>query len=261
MAARYQAAASDAHVGGDFYDVCNTSWGLRLVIGDVRGKGLEAVRMAGVVMAAFRERADERSLLTDLLADLDRAVQREASTEEEFVTVILAQLDDAATLHLAAAGHPPPLLVRQGAGTLLGAGCTGLPLGLGLGALTTTIHDERLEPSDRLLFYTDGTTEARSDAGEFFPLPDRAPALVAGGSLDDGIGALQEALRSWTGHGLRDDAALLAVEVGPPQLQPTDEGSDPTLERLEPPDPTRGRPEPAHEVPPAMRRRPVRGPT
>jgi sigma-B regulation protein RsbU (phosphoserine phosphatase) len=228
LAARYRAAASHAHVGGDFYDVRETPWGLRLLIGDVRGKGLDAVRMAGVVMAAFRERADDRPALAELLADLDRAVQREAKSDEEFVTVVLAEVDDEKqVLHLAAAGHPPPMLVRHGVGRLLNHDGTGLPLGLGLGALTTTIHEACLEPGDRLLFYTDGTTEARSGAGEFFPLPDRAPAIVAAGTLDEAADALQGALWAWTGGSLRDDAALLVVEIGPCRL---DEAKRPPTE-------------------------------
>jgi sigma-B regulation protein RsbU (phosphoserine phosphatase) len=219
LAARYRAAASNAHVGGDFYDVVETGGRVRLLIGDVRGKGLEAVRMAGVVLAAFRERAQERATLPELLADLDRAVLREASSDEEFVTVLIADLDEAKqVLCLAAAGHPPPLLVRGGVGRLLDHDGTGLPLGLGLGALTTTIHVEPLEAGDRLLFYTDGTTEARSDAGEFFPLADRAPALLATGTPDEAVDALHLAVWSWTGASLRDDAALLLIEIGPRRL-------------------------------------------
>ena len=223
VATGYLAAAADAHIGGDFYDVRQTPFGVRLLIGDVRGKGLDAVRMAGVVMAAFRQQASERVDLTELLADLDLAVQRESVDDnEEFVTAVIAELDDDLVyLRLALAGHPPPVLVRRGVARLIDHNDVGLPLGIDLDGMATKVLIEPLEAGDRLVFYTDGTTEARSTTGAFFPLVERASTLAASDTIAGVVDATLRAVQTWAGEALHDDAALLAIEIGPPQADPT----------------------------------------
>jgi serine phosphatase RsbU (regulator of sigma subunit) len=59
LTAHYESAAREASLGGDLYAALPTSYGVRLLIGDVRGKGLEAVRLASVILGAFRERAHD----------------------------------------------------------------------------------------------------------------------------------------------------------------------------------------------------------
>lgn len=65
-AARYRPALSEAQVGGDFYAVATASVGVRAMIGDVRGKGMEAVAAVALVVGAFREHAEEASSLAEL---------------------------------------------------------------------------------------------------------------------------------------------------------------------------------------------------
>jgi len=120
LAVRYESATSEATVGGDLYAALPTPFGVRLLVGDVRGKGLEAVLLASHLLAAFRERADERQDLAALLADLDRTARRVAG-DEDFVTAVLAQVTDDHRLTVTNAGHPPPLLVRGGAAVPLSA--------------------------------------------------------------------------------------------------------------------------------------------
>ena len=60
LAVRYLSAAEDSVVGGDFYDVAVTPYGVRLVVGDVKGKGLEAVQLAATVLGSFRQAAFTR---------------------------------------------------------------------------------------------------------------------------------------------------------------------------------------------------------
>jgi serine phosphatase RsbU (regulator of sigma subunit) len=71
-----------------------------------------------------------------------------------------------------------------------------------------------LRPGDRLLFYTDGVTEARDAKGRFFALPERVAALHQEPPtvLMD---CLTAELRRHTGHQPRDDAALLLVQYAP----------------------------------------------
>jgi phosphoserine phosphatase RsbU/P len=167
LTAHYESAAREASLGGDLYAALPTSYGVRLLIGDVRGKGLEAVRLASVILGAFRERAHERADLRTLARDLDRAVQRVAEPED-FVTAALAQLDDDCCLSVVNAGHPPPLLVRDGVTVPLLPSEPRPPLGLDGAPLLLTLQ---LRPKDRLLLYTDGMTEARRPGdGAFFPV-------------------------------------------------------------------------------------------
>src|SRR5437763_15382154 len=67
VAVIYEGAASDAVVGGDLYGFVVTSHGLRILVGDVRGKGLDAVRMSAQVLATFRERANDHPELPVLM--------------------------------------------------------------------------------------------------------------------------------------------------------------------------------------------------
>ena len=210
LAEQYTSAAVDARIGGDLYAAVDTPFGVRLLIGDVRGKGLEAVRLASTLLGAFRERADERDDLLVLLADLDRAVRRVAE-DEDFVTAVVAQITPNGTLTLVNAGHPAPLLIRSGVATVLRPPVRCPPLGMSGDCEELTV---RLEVGDRILMYTDGLGEARHHGdGTFFPLRRMATPALSSGTLDEGLRGVQESVRDWTGGPLSDDVALLAVEV------------------------------------------------
>src|SRR5437773_1767485 len=66
LAVLYASASAEASVGGDFYEALETPYGVRLLVGDVRGKGLDAVRLAGVVLGSFRDAAQDRPDLTQV---------------------------------------------------------------------------------------------------------------------------------------------------------------------------------------------------
>jgi serine phosphatase RsbU (regulator of sigma subunit) len=216
LAVGYESAASEALIGGDVYGVVTVPGRLRILVADVRGKGLEAVRLSAQVLAAFRERAWDHESLPGVLADLDRAVRR-AATAEDFVTAVLAELTDDGALRLALAGHPAPLLIRAGAVVQLPAAGTGTPLGLD-GAVPQTVALQ-LDKGDRLLLFTDGLTEARRPDGTYFPETGVVTA-VARGPLDACLRDLTVAVRDWTGDGLQDDVALLLLEYDPGEVSP-----------------------------------------
>jgi phosphoserine phosphatase RsbU/P len=206
IAARYISASAAADIGGDLYEALDTPFGVRMIIGDVRGKGLDAVRLASTVLGSYRHVAYERADLRAVVADLDRAVARMVG-DEDFVTAAMVE-ERGGTLTIVNCGHPPPLLLRRGEVICLDPPSPSPPLGF---MPVVCPRVERLEPGDRLLFYTDGLAEARRD-GQFFPTAERAWGLLGHGTVTDGLASLESALIDWVHGRLDDDIALILVE-------------------------------------------------
>ncbi|MFD6185147.1 PP2C family protein-serine/threonine phosphatase [Streptomyces goshikiensis] len=225
VAAVYLAAEAEAQIGGDLYAAARTPHGTRLIIGDVRGKGLEAVGEAAIVLGAFRAAAHQEDDLPGLVAYLEAAVAADpdggeglgedsAPPGEGFTTAALIDIPDGgSTLQVVSCGHPPPLLLRGGRVIVLEVDHPAPPLGLtqfvesGFAAQTFAF-----EPGDVVLLYTDGVIEARDEDGTFYPLPERA-----GDWPGDGPDALLRHLcADLLGHSpggrLGDDAAMVAIE-------------------------------------------------
>lgn len=206
IAARYISASAAADIGGDLYEAVDTPYGVRMIIGDVRGKGLDAVRLASIVLGSYRHVAFERADLRAIVADLDRAVARSVG-DEDFVTAALIE-ERGGTLTIVNCGHPAPLLLRRGQVIPLDPPSNAPPLGF---MPVVKPRVERLEPGDRLLFFTDGLAEARRD-GQFFPTAERAQRLLGHGTVADGLASLESALLEWVRGRLDDDIALVLVE-------------------------------------------------
>jgi hypothetical protein len=206
VAGRYISATAAADIGGDLYEALDTPYGVRMIIGDVRGKGLDAVRLASIVLGSYRHVAYERADLRAIVADLDRAVARSVG-DEDFVTAALVE-ERGGTLTIVNCGHPAPLLLRRGEVIPLEPPAPAPPLGF---MPVVRPRVERLEPGDRLLLFTDGLGEARRE-GEFFPTADRAWRLLGHGTVGDGLASLETALVEWVHGRLDDDIALVLME-------------------------------------------------
>jgi hypothetical protein len=210
VAGRYISATAAADIGGDLYEALNTPYGVRIIIGDVRGKGLDAVRLASIVLGSYRHVAYERADIKSIVADLDRAVARSVG-DEDFVTAALVE-ERGGTLTIVNCGHPAPLLLRRGQVIPLEPPAPAPPLGF---MPEVKARVERLEPGDRLLLFTDGLGEARRE-GEFFPTADRAWRLLGHGTVGDGLASLETALHDWVYGRLEDDIALVLLEYAGP---------------------------------------------
>ncbi|MEU6108815.1 PP2C family protein-serine/threonine phosphatase [Streptomyces albidoflavus] len=218
-ASLYLAAEAEAQIGGDLYAAVRTASGTRLIIGDVRGKGMPAVHEAALLLGAFRVTAHRREDLRELVADLDRSVRWDLAQpggtgedEETFVTATVLDLPDRdGQVRMVSCGHPPPIVVRDGRATTVTARHPSPPLGLGgLADTRHHVHAFAFEPGDLLLLYTDGVTEARDPAGTFYPLAER----VTGWRETDPDAFLRRFradLLAYAGGHLDDDAAMIVV--------------------------------------------------
>jgi len=221
MAVRCVSAAALARIGGDLYEAISAGGGVRLIIGDVLGKGLPAARTAAVVLGAFREAAYDATDLPQVAARIEASLQHQEAAEE-FVTAVLAQVSaDGDKAEILNCGHPPPLLIRDGEVTALTPPEAGLPLGLAsLSPQPREACAVPLKSGDRLLFYTDGISEARDKQGTFYPI-ERSGALLGLADLGLALDMLVEDVIGHVGHALQDDAAILLIGC---QRQPPEYG-------------------------------------
>ena len=214
IAARYLSATREASVGGDLYEVIPTERGIRVIIGDVRGNGLDALRLAGQVLSAFRRSAIAMPAMEQVVGEVGQAIGPHLG-EEDFVTAVLAQIAPAGGLTIVNCRHHPPLLRHRGDLQPLTGGKPALPLGLEDDFFAFTAV---WSPGDRLLFYTDGLVESRDAHGEFLPEDQIATALAVP-DCDQALDTLTAAVHRHTGGHAHDDIALLLLENSASQPQ------------------------------------------
>ncbi len=191
------------------YDLTMTQYGPRFIIGDVKGKGLDAVGRCAAVLAVFRELAFAEPDLAQLAEKMDDRMSRDLGIED-FVTAVLAEFAPGEVRIVNCGHHPPVKVGADGAGLeIIALEHTVPPLGL---HPRPARQDVALKPGDRLLFYTDGLIETRDRAGRFFDLDHRvAEALVIPG-LDAAIRGVVRLLLEHGGDRLADDVLLVLGE-------------------------------------------------
>ncbi len=214
----YLAAQEQARIGGDFYEAIGTPHGVRLLIGDVRGKGLSAVGAASAVISCFREAAYDEPDLQGIIHRLETTITRHSDAfptqdqREHFATALLAEIPPGGgRIRILNCGHPPPLIAHCGKVRLLEPTLPSPPLNL-----AALIGDRywvdmvSFTPGDQLLLYTDGVSETRDHTGQFFPLPDwmRRQGVEQPRELLD---RLHRDLLQHSGGRLDDDIAALAL--------------------------------------------------
>jgi phosphoserine phosphatase RsbU/P len=207
---------SMAEVAGDLFDFVITPSGqLGVLVADVSGHGVPAAIVASMVKIALAVQEGEISDPGLVLTRMNRALC--GQFELAYVTAVFALIDPAAgTLTYASAGHPSPLLRRAG-GALESLDERGIVLGFLPDAAYTSAVVRDLAAGDRVVFYTDGITEAARPDGEFFG--DREfHQLLAGGSAQLAgpfMAALVDAARRWVGMDFNDDVTVVVVDRVP----------------------------------------------
>lgn len=234
----YLAADVEARVGGDFYDIQPGPHGTRVLVGDVQGKGLGAVETAAALLGTFREAGYHEADLATVAERLEvRMVRHRGHTTalggddgDRFATAVLLGFPEDApdTIELINLGHEPPLAVGPHGVRTLPSG-DGLPLGFGdLVPECPPLHRVPLGREETLLMVTDGVTEARDAAGEFYPLAREVARAV---EADPGraeprrlVRRVRDGVLLHSGGRLEDDTTVFAVRRA---------GEDPVRGRLQ----------------------------
>ncbi|MGI5400159.1 PP2C family protein-serine/threonine phosphatase [Streptomyces sp. CA-135486] len=232
LAAGQLSVSRGAVVGGDLYEAVATPYGVRIVIGDVRGHGLPAIGAVAAVLGCFREAAYDEPELGGVLRRLDRAIQRHlrerardehpaagggepmSPSAEEFVTVLLLEIGGDGGVVALNCGHPCPYILRCHGVAPLACGEPLPPLGLFPLPAELPVHRcARVLPGEGLFLHTDGAADARDASGKFFGLEAVLAKAAVGSPVSPAavITTVHSQLLRHTGGRLADDVALLVL--------------------------------------------------
>jgi hypothetical protein len=199
-------------VGGDAFDYALSARTVSVAIFDAVGHGLQAGLVTSAALAGYRSaRRDSRGVYAQART-IDDALAAGGFPGGTFVTGVLGELDIASgRLRYVNAGHPPPLLVRDG--RVIRELSRGRRLPFGLETQELTIGEEYLQPGDWLALYTDGIVEARNAAGDWFG-EDRLIEMLthevaAGQPPPETVRRLNQAVLAHQEGLLQDDASIL----------------------------------------------------
>jgi serine phosphatase RsbU (regulator of sigma subunit) len=201
-------------IGGDSFDYAINGTAVDLLVIDSVGHGLPAAVLATVAISAYRHARRTGLDLSDIAVEVNAAIAGQFGASQ-FATAVLAHLDIATgRLRWINAGHPEPLILR-GSSLVRPPHCPpSRPLGLQ--ESKPVCCETRLEPGDRLVLYTDGITEARSPAGEFFGerrLTDFISAAAAAGDpAPETVRRLMRHVLTHQADQLQDDASIVVLE-------------------------------------------------
>lgn len=202
-------------LGGDFlnYFVLGDRH-LVFYVFDVSGHGVPAALKSGTLCHLLNK---DSELVSDSDGPRGPAVvaarlNRLFLTDDDYFTLLYGVLDvETLKMRFVQAGHPSPLLVRDGKAEFLGEG--GFPVSL----LDSAVFEEQsiqLAKGDRLYLYSDGLSDAEGESGSFGS--QRIAEVLAGNShicLQETLDALLEQVGHWCRQGWDDDVSVLALEV------------------------------------------------
>ena len=216
LVAHYVPAAGSRAVCGDFYDFVPFPEGrVGLVLGDVVGAGPAAANDAALSRYTLRSFTGQVRDPGKLLQWMNAHI-RSQSTSERFVRLVLAVLDpERATLEYANAGHVPPIVYRAEDGRVEWLEEGGIALGIEDDTRYKSAQIE-LQPGDMLVLYTDGVTEA-ARSGQPFGRGRFSDIVIDNGMGTPGevVQAIRRSVDAWVDGALRDDLALLVLQVVP----------------------------------------------
>jgi sigma-B regulation protein RsbU (phosphoserine phosphatase) len=206
-------------VGGDAFDYAINGDTLHIAVFDAVGHGIAASALTSLAISAYRNARRCGLDLSDTYRSLDKWVHAEHPAH--FVTAALSELNiTTGRYRRISAGHPSELLFRGGKLVKELDSPTAMPLGWGhLDDPIPQVSEESLEPGDKILVYTDGVVEARTEAGDFFGT-DRLTDFLTRALADELPGPetmrrLVHAILIHQHERLQDDATAALVEWRP----------------------------------------------
>ncbi|HUG00001.1 MAG TPA: PP2C family protein-serine/threonine phosphatase [Ilumatobacter sp.] len=205
-------------IGGDSFDYAFDSTRVDFAIVDAIGHGMSAVLMAAAAINSLRNSRRAGRTLTAAYEIVDASISAQFGSSY-YVTGVIGTLDlETSTLRWINAGHVRPMLVRNG--TYGGQLVCKPSRPFGLGGRVVEVAEQAVQSGDRVLFYTDGITEARSPDGSFFG-DDRLADFLVRASLEnlpvqETVRHLADNIVKFSHHTLRDDATMLLMEHHPP---------------------------------------------
>jgi serine phosphatase RsbU (regulator of sigma subunit)/PAS domain-containing protein len=208
-ASLYRPAGDENWVGGDFYEAFPVGDDWMLVVGDVTGRGAPAAALTALMRHTLRTAATLTGSPIQALEKLNRdLVARPDVSLCTAVCLVLRELEDGAEADLICAGHPLPVLVRDGAAQQAGR------FGPMLGAFDDESwepHRLAVRPRDVLVLYSDGVLDAIGPEDRFGP--DRLLETLNGATgAADAVARLERELARFEVGAQADDTAILAVE-------------------------------------------------
>jgi len=205
LSSLYRPAGVENLVGGDFYDAFPTDAGWMLLVGDVTGRGAAAAAETGQARHTLRTAG---RLLSDPAAALQQLNETLADRQELTPCTVAIVHVTAQTTDVFCAGHPRPLLIRDGEPRPVGR------FGPMLGAWSDSRWQPEslvLEPGDVLVLYTDGVTDAEGEDARFGD--ERLLDALRGATDAAGaVAAIDRALSAFQVGPQADDTAVLALD-------------------------------------------------
>jgi PAS domain S-box-containing protein len=210
VATMYEPAGVVNEVGGDFYEVFPIQGGWAVVLGDVSGRGAAAASLTAEARHTIRTAGTLAGDPRAGLRMLDRNLR--GRDDAALCSVVVAAIPDGgpelAEAQIYLAGHPHPVLMRDGSAEEVGAP----------GPLLGVVEDPdwrpvtvAMRPGDQLVLYTDGVIEARRAGGERFGSQRLRDRLAGCESPESAVGRVRAALQAFRGASGQDDAAVVAI--------------------------------------------------
>ena len=215
----YRSATSATRVGGDFYDVFVMHGGkVGVLVGDVSGKGLEAAVLTSIIKDTIKAFSHDTASPAIVIARANVSLG-EAARLPDFASVFYGVIDvEGGSLTYCNAGHPPTVVIAADGSMRELEGTSPV-----IGAFQDLEYEERtvpLGPTDVVLLYTDGVTEARNADGVFFKEEGLLSTLKSADTTDvcNLPSVVLDAVMTFSGGRITDDIALLAFRLlQPPQ--------------------------------------------
>jgi serine phosphatase RsbU (regulator of sigma subunit)/PAS domain-containing protein len=208
----YRPAGELNDVGGDFYDAFATGAGWTVCIGDVAGQGARAATLTGLMRYTLRSVAQHTGGQGAAIAAVNRALAEQPELALGTLAVVRLHRGTGGELVLGSlsAGHPLPLLIRDGAVRELGAPG---PIAGVFEDAEWPMTDTPLRRGDTIVLYTDGVLDTVGDDGRYGD--ERLLALLAGAPADPAavVARIDTALAAFQAGPQRDDTAIVAITV------------------------------------------------